>query len=527
MPLRQKLKQQTPLITIPLVGPGFRGLNTELANAEGFNQTDWAAVLDNAVWDDLGRVTMRKGYLDQTTTGPGVTDKLYHVHEYLRQDGSVSLVCVSDAFKIWLSNDDGVTWTDITGDLDGLFTNLDLQFANFNDDLYIGIRGHRVHRYNDVLTQFTDIPTAPVSSGSLIGTYGRLWAGTDSNSQVGYCGLLDGTDWSGTSAGTIDASNAWTDGQDTIEALASFGASLLFFGQRHILVYVDGAGSELGVDPDNLYVVDTIEGTGTTHRDSIVNIGEGDLWYLGPQGIQSLARVIADKVNPLTDISRNQRSFVQAQVTNHVGAAASVKAAYSHRERLVMFTFPETNRVLTYDLRVPLGDGEWRCSTWTTTDKIRGIVVRRNEDILFGMDNGGVSKYTGYRDQATIYDLVYATPWLNFGQELHTAVKILKSGYMYIYGAGILSGTIRWGLDFRPLEYSMTFSNTYTASGAEWGSGEWAEDEFGEGVRMRKEEFALWTEGQFIKYYMTMQSNTDAKVALQELALRVKPGRRV
>jgi hypothetical protein len=51
-----------------MLGPAFRGLNTELSNAAGFQNMDWASVLNNTVFDDLGRVSLRKGYVDQTTT---------------------------------------------------------------------------------------------------------------------------------------------------------------------------------------------------------------------------------------------------------------------------------------------------------------------------------------------------------------------------------------------------------------------------------------------------------------------------
>jgi len=494
MPRRRKTKPATPIAVLPLVGPGFRGLNTELSNADGFTEMDWASFLENTVFDDLGRVSMRKGYVDQTTTPAGTAVGMYHTHEYLRADGIVSLVAVDAAFVIWHSTDDGATWTDITGDLTGLFANLDLQFANFNGDLYIAVRGHKVHRFNDGLTNFKVISDSPVTSGSVIGTFGRLWAATDASGVVGYSGLLAGTDWTTTSSGSIDASNAWTDGQDEITAIASFGATFLIFGQRHILVYVDGAGSELGVDPDNLYVVDTIEGTGTTNRDSIINIGEGDLWFLGPQGIQSLSRVIEDKVNPLVDISKNQRSLVKSLVTNEIGAPASVKAVYSHTERFAIFTFPSTTTVLCYDLRFRLEDGTYRASTWDTLVAYNGLVDRRNFDIFFGLTGGNVAKYTGYRDNnVTIYPMTYASPWLNFGQDAHASLKILKSAYMYLWGAGTLSGTIRWAKDFRPLEFSQTYSNVFVATGAEFGSGEWGSGEFGDGLRMRKHELEIST----------------------------------
>mgnify|MGYP005661929967 CR=1 len=55
------------LQTLAILGPGIRGLNTELPPGMGFVMRDWALGLDNVVFDDLGRITLRKGYVDQTS----------------------------------------------------------------------------------------------------------------------------------------------------------------------------------------------------------------------------------------------------------------------------------------------------------------------------------------------------------------------------------------------------------------------------------------------------------------------------
>jgi hypothetical protein len=38
---------------------------------------------------------------------------------------------------------------------------------------------------------------------------------------------------------------------------------LIVFGKRHIIMWTDGAGAALGLDPGNIYVEDVIEGAGT------------------------------------------------------------------------------------------------------------------------------------------------------------------------------------------------------------------------------------------------------------------------
>lgn len=455
---------------------------------------------------------------------------MYHLTEFLRQDNTVTLIAVTADFRIWESADDGANWSEITGALAGVLSTLDLQFANLNGELYVGAFGHRIHRFTDALGSFVEVPDSPVSRGSLISTFGRLWAAVDAESIVSYSGLLDGTDWTSVSAGSIDASNAWTNGYDNVEALASFGATLLIFGTEHILLYVDGAGSELGVDPDNLYVVDTVEGTGCTNRDSIITIGEGDLWYLGPQGVQSLQRVISEKVNPLVDISKNQRSLVERYRQQHVGNPASVKAIYSPENRFVLFLFPEADSVLMYDTRFPLEDGTWRATTWSTRVPYTGALARRNGDVLFGLNEGNVGIYDRFRDdQGGADDIIvatYASPYLNFGQEAHNKIKNLKEFYIEVDGSGQIDGLARWGVDFRPLEYSQPWVSNFVQSFSEFNIAEFGNDNFNSGLRLRREYIAAMGEGKTVQFFTQFQStNDDALVSIAEIGVHAKIGR--
>lgn len=515
------------LLTLPIIGPGLRGLNTELAESAGFADQTWAALLQNVVFDDLSRIHLRKGYVDQTTTPITGTPAVERIFEWQRLDETTSLIAVADDFTVQVSADNGQTWSDISGDMttNGVSTSK-IQFATLNDVLYAAVPGHKVYRYDvDTYATFTEITTAPISRGIILSAFGRLWLPQDGTDVIKYSALLDGGDWTGTAAGSIDASNAWTGDADTINAMAAFGASLLVFGAKHILIYVDGAGSELGVDPDNLYVVDTIEGTGTIHKDAIVNVGEGDLWFLGPQGVQSLARVIQDKVNPLVDISKNVRSLVLADIEQNVGSSTTVQAVFSPENQFVLYNFPERGRIVCFDTRQQLEDGTYRVTTWEDLP-YQSVERRLNGDILFGLTAGNVARYEGYRDNgSTIYKLKYASPWLDFGEQ-HGTLKILKSFYAFVYGRETLDGTVQWSFDFNPLSYSQTYSNDYSPEGAEWGSGEWGLGEFGDDLRMRKQHIAGRGQGQFIKVYWDLQStDVDAKVALQEIGLRVKMGR--
>lgn len=526
---RRKLRQRTPLITQPLIGPGFRGLNTELASTGGLVDPYWALVLQNAVFDNNGRLALRKGWIDQTGTPITSTPDIYRVHEYVDDADNRSLIAFTSAFGIWESTDDGDTWSDITGSLST--TTVRWKFVNFEDDVYATAPGHKVWRYTGT-GNFTQIAASPVTNGEILAAYGRLWVVNDASSTISYTALLAGTDWTGNGSGSIDAGNAWTRGNDTPVALTAFGATLVVFGKRHILMYVDGQGSEVGVSPDSLYVVDTIEGTGTEHRDSVIEIGEGDVWFLSKQGIQSLRRAVTEKTNPLVDVTANVRSLVQDLEENQISGTGTVQAIFSPRDTFALYLFPEDNKILMLDTKSAMEDGTYRVSEWVDLSDFYSLTLRINGDIIFGLGAGNVALYSGYRDDGggadTAYDLVYSSPWLDFGPEYHNSIKILKQFYGIFYGRETLTATARWSLDFRPLEFSSTFTSEYDPSGAEFGIGEYGEDEFGEGLRNRRKYIAALGDGQFARLWITIEStDVDALVAIQELGVHAKLGRRV
>jgi hypothetical protein len=510
-----------------VIGAGFRGLNTEISAVAGNLDPAWALVLDNAVFDDNGRIATRKGWVNQTTVTAGATSDFKVLHEYLKNDATVSIIGAAlnaGNIEIHESTDDGSTWSNITGAISSLVG--DWSFVNFNGNCYATAPGQRVWEYTGVGT-FTEIATSPVTSGVILAAFGRLWVHTDATSDMQYCNLLDASDWSGIGAGTLALDNVWTQGTDTIQAIEAFGASLVVFATKHIIIYVDGSGSVLGIDPDNMYVVDTIEGTGTNHKDSVVKIGEGDIWYLAPKGIQSLARVIQDKVNPLVDLSKNVRSQIQQYVTTAIGADITIQGIFSPENDFVIYLFPESDEALIFDTKIRLEDGAYRAARWTGFTTTNALLRRGNGDIIYGQDDGLVAKYSGYRDGGTTFDLVYATPWLDGGQEgWHNRYKIVKQFYGVFYGRETLTATARWAYDFRPLEYAETFTNDYVSSGAEFGAGEFGEDEFGTGSRLRRQYIGGQGDGQYVKLWLTIQStDVDDIVAIQELGFHTKIGR--
>lgn len=527
MPAKKKFKAPTPLAPIPLIGPGFRGLNTAFATTVGAVDPLWALVLQNAVFDEVGRISLRKGWINQTTTAMTGGGLVHVVHEYARDDGTTTLIALKANFTFWESADDGATWSEITGAIST--ATVKWKFVNFTDKLYATGPGHKIWEYTGTGT-FTQVASSSAGNGTLLAAFGRIWAGQDASSIINFSVLLGGGDFSGVGSGSIDAANAWTSETDDIMALAAFGSTFVVFGRKQILMYIDGSGSLLGIDPDNMYVVDTVEGTGTEFRDSIVSIGEGDIWFIGKQGVQSLKRVIADKVNPLTDITKNVRALVIDLIANEVGATGNIKGIFSPDNQFVIYLFPESNKMLLLDTKFTMEDGTYRAAEWIDLTSFNALMIRKNNDILFGLTAGDIGKYDMYRDDGggadTKYNLTYVSPWLDFGPEVHNRLKIIKQFYGIFFGRETLTATARWAFDFRPLEFSETFINDFQSSGAEFGAGEFGEDEFGTGHRLRKQYIAGSGEGQFVKVYITIEStDVDAIVAIQEMGVFAKLGR--
>ena len=88
-----------------------------------------------------------------------------------------------------------------------------------------------------------------------------------------------------------------------------FAGDLVVFGKNNTVIMTDGAGAALGVDPDNLYVSDTLPGIGARSQFAMCRAA-GDFWFLSNSGILGLRRELQQKSTPLTNISANVQTLV-------------------------------------------------------------------------------------------------------------------------------------------------------------------------------------------------------------------------
>src|ERR1044072_1055181 len=241
-----------PIAPISVVSPGQFGLNKQ--NDSTVLGPEWATEALNTVFDANGRLTSRKGWVTTTTsamTGTPVVDVL---HEYIRKDGTRTIISAAGN-KIWQGT---ATPVDFTGTAT-VTVGDNWQFINFADAC-IGVQqGEQPIRSTG--TAFADISpsagTAPQGNCGL-GAFGRVWIADSDKQTIKYSDLLNERAWSGGSAGSIDMTSVWPNGMDEIVAIAAYNGSMVVFGKNTIVFWRDTVGSALGLDPETIYVSDTI-----------------------------------------------------------------------------------------------------------------------------------------------------------------------------------------------------------------------------------------------------------------------------
>jgi hypothetical protein len=360
--------------------------------------------------------------------------------------------------------------------------------------------------------------------------------------------LLSDDDYSLASGGAyIDMSSIWTSGMDQVTALAVIGSTLVVFGRNHIVLWADGSGSEIGISPASMEVVDTIEGTGCICRDSIQATGEGDLIFLSRHGLQSLGRVIEQKSNPLVSLTRNIRGDIQEAISQVITADPAldrVTSVHSPEEGLYIINFPAITKMFVLDTKHLFADDEGKevfpVTTWSIPF-IYGMVVRDNGDLLLG-GNGLIGRYAGNNDQSRSFDFSFETGWLDFG-ELNHRLKIMKE---MLASVSIGDGTVNWNWEFdfsgTTLTRQVTYSGGRTAlfNVSEFSDGGGAgigysnpsigaasgETVFAGGVVLSRRIIPAHGEGQFLKLGASVSIN-GFDFIIQHMSIAPKIGRMV
>jgi len=509
----------TQLQSLQLVAPAFMGLNKDFSGS--LLGPEWAVEANNAVFDRSGRLSARKGWQRITQANRALDAHIEQAFEFRREDGTTEVVFASNN-KLYRSPESP---EDITGEAEPRGNRW--QFANFNGKV-IGVQyGHTPVVY-DGTGSFTNLTASSgtVPNGdAILAAFGRVWIVGLDGETIYYSGLLDETDWGSASSGHIDMRRIWTRGTDKIIGLAALGSTLVVFGTQHIIMWVDGSGSEIGLNPRDMYVVDTIEGTGLICRDSIQVLADGDVLYLSNYGLQSLQRVLQHKTNPIVSVAPQVLTYINGFIQDE--NLCQMRSAYSPTENFYLLSLPQANRTFVFDTRELSAKGITRVTEWQRFAP-RALLVRENNDLLFGM-NGVFGKYGGHTDNGQPYRFVYRSGWMDlrdtFGKELSDRLKILKEVNAIVYIPANASVVFKWAFDFdhSMRSKSVTFSGTNELG--EWGLGQWGISEWSGGQTLHDIAVKANGTGQFVQ--LGIETIVEgAALSLQHVNLQAKIGRR-
>lgn len=508
-----------PIQHYPLNLPGFMGLNSQSKGA--VLGPEWATVLRNSVIDGNNRLATRKGWEAITSSGNAMSGQIVQLAEIFFS-GAQHIIATTADNKVWKSTNTGSTWTDITGS--ATVSDPNMQFVVF-DDVLVGVQsGAAPVRWNGTTLSNLSGTNNP-QGGVALAAFGRIWAVTSDPLVIRYCALLDETDWSGADTGLIDLTSI-VDGQDAITALAQSNNFLVVFTRKNIIVFEDGTGSELGIDPAAIQVSDIVRGIGCVARDSVVPV-KGDLWFLDDTGVHSLGRVIQEKSNPLDNISKN----VQDELAGYVALTdpSNVRAAYSPADRFYLLSLPlgtgtsETGVCYAFDTRGALEDGAHRCMGIWDGLVPKAILVTENLAVYFAWrrKSGRLGRYTGYLDDSSTYVFDFESGWTDLGSPL---LKILKRLTALLYIQASTYVVFKWAFNFEDTFKTATALYPGSDGDGEWGSSEYNVAEWGGGVNIREKAVGGKGTGEYLKVGLTVNVDGD-QVSFQQMALYAKQGR--
>jgi len=427
-----------PVTSASFPTPGINGLAKN--RAQSLTGPEWASKALNCVVDSDGRLAARKGWVKQNATPISGSPAIRTLFEYVKGDQTVE-VLTSANLKIYSGTS---TLTDITGTITAPSASL-WQFVNFNGKVLGFQQGHTPIKW----TGAGNFANATAATGTLptgncaVAAFGRIWALDSDRQTIKYCALLDDTKWAtADGGGSIDMHSVWTKGMDEVVGIIAFGSNLVVFGKNHIVFWTDGAGSEIGMTPTNIYVNSMIENVGLVGRDAITLIGELDVVFWSTNGVRSLSRTVQEQATPVNQLSPENRDFMAAYLST--ANLANSRMVYSAVEGLVILTHPDASVTWVFDIKYPLESGGFRMFEWSILPT--AMCCRSNNNLLFGFA-GYIGLFSGYLDDTATYRYAFWCGWFPLSQ--NSQLNILKRAKVAVASRRNVVGSFKWWTDFR------------------------------------------------------------------------------
>lgn len=514
------------LVQLPITLPAFKGLNT--AQSGAILGPEWATRLENTIIDRNGRIAAREGWHLHTTSSH--TSDFISGIQYRKADGTRAFV-LTTATEVITSTDTGQTFSDVTGTAS--FTDGNWHLVNFNDYI-IGFQQDEEHLvYNGTAaSQTSGSPTGAAGTAA----FGRIWASNSDNTELHYSALLDHTDFSGMDTGSFDLTNIFPS-FDTIVAIRQHNNFLVVFGSENILIYDDGTGSDVGIDPTQMTLRDSIAGIGCFSQLSIQDV-DGDLWFISNNyELTSLKRVVLEQQGgALVKLSQNVSDRLRDRIDSGSFQVARLRTLYSPRDRFYLLSLPtesssgagdEIGSVFAFDTRQMLEDGSARCmGIWNQLVPTVFLYDDFNNNWVSALhtETGDLGHYHLGNDGDNTFTTIYESGWLDLTGEGY--LLILKRITALFYGDLQTTVNLKWAWDFETTFSIRTVTLTSTGSASEWGVGEWGVGEWGGGISLKNKKVAGAGTGEFIK--VGCEATIDGgSFAIQNLHMFTKIGRLV
>lgn len=496
------------LVTVPLIRPGDRGLNTQ--QADQILPLSWSTVAVNAVFNEGGALTSRPGY--QYLHASSLAEEVVQTHTYIDASGN-SLTIFATPTKLYKIV--GSTVTDITGTATTP-TAGDWKFQDFNGKCVAWQNSHTPIVLDDVSDTWADLTGTAIPSGDeCLSAHGRIWV-LDGNT-LKWSDLLIYNDFSGGSAGSADLAIYWPQA-DTPVGMAEHNGFLFVFGSKSILVLANPD------NPANIAIEDKILNVGLIGRDAKVDTPE-DFAFCSRLGVTTLGRVIQEKSLPVGNPTPQVKDKVKTAIT--AVAPGLVKMAFSQEENAVYLT--TGSDFLLFDL----SSDEFgaRVLEWDFTPN---AIHEHDGTMYYGVTNY-IAKRSGNKDAiasdgtgGNSYIFDWESTWNDLSgidEAVASRLKILKNISVRSTGAAGQAFTFKWYLDFEGGAKVRTLTIPASAL-SEWGTFEWGEDEWAGAPPVSTLKSGMSGSAPVFKVGITSKVSGD-EFSIRALSIRLKLGKEV